>query len=102
MELVIGRGEWDRKRGAPVPWRQENCFLDQVKTDPKGFNILSRPPLVEYTTVGTGPIEGAFQKAGLFGGDLFTVSNGTLYRDGASLGALDGTGAVICAAGIAE
>jgi hypothetical protein len=41
MDLVIGRGEWRRKRGAPVPWRQENCLLDEVKTDPKGWNILS-------------------------------------------------------------
>jgi hypothetical protein len=102
MDLVIGRGEWRRKRGAPVPWRQENCLLDEVKTDPKGWNILSRPPLVSYTSIGTGPIEGEFQKPGLFNGDKFYVSNGTLYREGVSLGALDGTGVVIWAAGIGE
>jgi len=102
MDLVIGRGEWRRKRGAPVPWRQENCLLDEVKTDPKGWNILSRPPLVSYATRGSGPIEGAFQKPGLFNGDKFYVSDGTFYREGASLGALDGTGEVIWAAGVEE
>jgi hypothetical protein len=102
MDLVIGRGEWRRKRGSPVPWRQENCLLEQIKTDPKGWNILSRPPLVSYASIGTGPIEGEFQKPGLFNGDKFYVSNGTLYREGVSIGALDGTGEVIWAAGIEE
>jgi hypothetical protein len=102
MDLVIGRGEWQRKRGAPVPWRQENCLLDQVKTDPKGWNILSRPPLVSYASIGSGPIEGEFQKPGLFNGDKFYVSNGSLYRESTLIGALDGNGEVIWAAGIGE
>jgi hypothetical protein len=102
MDLAIGRGEWRRRRGAPVPWRQENCLLEEVRTDPKGWNILSRPPLVSYASIGAGPIEGAFQKSGLFNGDKFYVSNGTLYRETASLGAIDGTGDVWWAAGIGE
>jgi hypothetical protein len=102
MDLVIGRGEWRRKRGSPVPWRQENCLLEQIKTDPKGWNILSRPPLVSYASIGTGPIEGEFQKPGLFNGDKFYVSNGTLYRGAVSIGSLDGSGEVIWAAGIEE
>jgi hypothetical protein len=102
MELVIGRGEWRRKRGAPVPWRQENCLLDEVKTDPRGWNILSRPPLVSYASRGAGPIQGAFQKPGLFSGDKFYVSNGHLFREGVDKGAIDGSGEVIWAAGIGE
>jgi hypothetical protein len=101
MELVIGRGEWRRKRGAPVPWRQENCLLDEVKTDPKGWNILSRPAAGFLRLDRHGPIQGEFQKPGLFNGDKFYVSNGHLYREG-SLGAIDGTGEVIWAAGIGE
>jgi hypothetical protein len=102
MELVIGRGEWRRKRGAPVPWRQENCLLDEVKTDPRGWNILSRPPLVSYATRGAGPVQGSFQKPGLFNGDKFYISNGRLYREGVDKGAIDGNGEVIWAAGIGE
>jgi hypothetical protein len=101
-DLVIGQGEWQRKRGSPVPWRMENCHLDEVKTDPKGWNILSRPPLVEGSTVGSGPMRGAIHKAGLFNGDTFWVSGGHLYRNSTDLGAIDGSGIPIFAAGDSE
>lgn len=102
MELVIGRGEWQRRRGNPVPWRQENILLEEVKTDPKGWNLLSRPPLVTFSARGPGPIQGAFYKPGLFSDDKFYISGGHFYRDTADLGAIDGTGEPIWAAGNGE
>lgn len=102
MDLVLGRGEWHRERGNFPPWRQENCLLEEAKTDPKGYNILSRPPLVQDSMRGAGPIEGIFQKTGLFNGDIFCVSFGVLYRGATPLGALDGSGVVIWAAGTNE
>jgi hypothetical protein len=102
MDLALGRGEWHRERGNFPPWRQENCLLEEAKTDPKGYNILSRPPLVQDSMRGAGPIEGIFQKTGLFNGDIFCVSFGVLYRGATPLGALDGSGVVIWAAGTNE
>jgi hypothetical protein len=102
MELVIGRGEWARDRGAFPAWRQHNCLVEETKTDPKGYNLLSRPPLAIYNTVGAGPVQGLYTKPGLFGGAVFAVSGGIVYRDGVSLGAIHGTGPVWWAGGIGE
>jgi hypothetical protein len=102
MELVIGRGAFDRDRGAFPPWRQENCLLEPSKTDPKGYNLLSRPPLAAYYTCGTGPVHGVFQRDGLFSGAFFAVIGGNLYKNGVSLGAINGTGPVWWAGGNGE
>jgi hypothetical protein len=101
-ELVTGRGAWQRDRGAFPPWRQENVLIEESKTDPKGYNILSRPPLVQAYSWGAGPIHGAFSKPGLFGGAKFVISGSTLYKDGVSLGTIDGSGPAWFAAGIGE
>ena len=102
MDLVLGRGAWDRARGAFPPWRQENCLLEATKTDPQGYNILSRPPLVQQYSWGAGPVHGVFSKPGLFDGAKFAISGGTLYRDGVALGPIDGTGPAWFAAGTDE
>jgi hypothetical protein len=102
MELTLARGANERTRGAFPPWRQENVLIEATKTDPKGFNILSRPPLAEANNWGTGPVQGIFQRPGLFGGDTFVVSGGTLYRNGVSEGAINGTGPVWWAGGNGE
>jgi hypothetical protein len=102
MELVLGRGAFERERGAFPPWSQENVLLEQAKTDPKGFNILSRPPLVESVTRGSGPVRGIFQRDGLFDGDQFCISGSTVYRGAASLGTIDGTGPAWWAGGNGE
>lgn len=102
MELVIGRGAWQRDRGAFPPWRQENCLLEETKTDPKQYNILSRPPLASYYSWGSGPVHGIFYKPGLFGGAIFAVIGGNLYKDGVSLGTIAGSGPVSWAAGNSE
>jgi len=102
MDLVLGRGEFDRQRGAFIPWRQENCLLEPTKTDPKQYNILSRPPLVSAHSWGSGPVHGVFSRPGLFGGAIFAVIGDSLYMDGTLLGAIDGSGAVSWAAGIDE
>jgi hypothetical protein len=85
-----------------VPWRQVNCLLEPTPTDEKQYNLLSRPPLVAYQTRGSGPINGIFQRDGLFSGAVFTLSGGTLYKDGTSLGAIDGSGPVSWAGGNGE
>lgn len=102
MELAMGRGAFARQRGSWVPWRQTNCFLEQTPTDPKQYNLLSRPPLAQAYSWGAGPVHGVYQKPGLFGGAIFALSGDTLYRDGVSLGTVDGSGPVSWAGGNGE
>jgi hypothetical protein len=102
MELILGRGEYSRDRGKFVPWRQENCFLEKTATDPNQYNILSRPPLASFYSWGSGPVHGIFQRPGLFSGAVFAIIGGTLYKDGVSLGAINGSGPAWFAAGIGE
>lgn len=102
MDLVIGRGAFQRERGAFVPWRQKNCLLEPTPTDEKQYNLLSRPPLVEADSWGTGPVNGLFQRDGLFQGDTFVVSGTELYRAGELLGTIEGDGPVIWAGGNSE
>ncbi len=102
MDLALGRGTFQRQRGQWVPWRQVNMLLEQTATDPKQYNLLSTPPLAQAYDWGSGPIHGVYQKPGLFGGAKFAVSNTTLYKDGVSLGTINGTGPVSWAGGNGE
>ena len=102
MDLVLGRGAFTRQRGQWVPWEQVNTMLEATPSDPKQFNLLSRPPLTQTYAWGSGPVHGVFQKAGLFGGDVFALIGNTLYRQGVSLGTIDGTGPVSWAGGNGE
>lgn len=106
MDLALGRGEFSKARGSFMPWRQVNMLLEPTPTDPKQFNLLSRPPLAAYYLWGTGPVQGVFQRNNLFGGSVFAVIGAdgarVLYKDGVSLGAVNGTGPVIWAAGFDE
>jgi hypothetical protein len=102
MDLVIGRGAVDRERGSFPPWRQENCLLEPSPVDPKGYNLLSRPPLISVFAWGSGPVHGIYQRDGLFGGNTFALIGDTLYQDGTALGTIDGTGPVSWAGGNGE
>jgi hypothetical protein len=53
-------------------------------------------------TNGTGPINGMFCKAGTLSGDVFSISNATIYRGTTSLGAIAGTGVASWAGGFGE
>ena len=54
---------------------EQNPFL----TD-DGASLLARPGLVNWLSVGEGPIRGIYSEPGGFNGDLFVVSYDTLYR----------------------
>lgn len=102
MDLALGRGAWDRQRGSFPPWKQQNCLLEETKTDPKGYNILSRPPLALAHSWGSGPVHGVYSKPGLFSGAIFAIIGSELYKDGVSQGVIDGTGPAWFAAGTDE
>ena len=71
-----------------------NCISEAAPTMPSATTaLIARPGLEDFATVGTAPIRGVFQKAGLIGGDAFIVANDTCYRvtSGGAVTALTGT-----------
>lgn len=68
--------------------RQVNAFSEPTKGGPKGAARIARPGLTLQYTNGNGPVLRAFQNPGLFNGDPFFVSGGTLYKADTSLGAV--------------
>lgn len=75
-----------------------NMAAEPSPTNPDGVALLSRLPLVESATHGSGPVWGLFQQDGTFGGDTFTVSGTEIYREAVLLGTIVGTGPVRFAA----
>jgi hypothetical protein len=94
VRVFYGRGAYLRNNGNLPRLRLINLYVEQSPTDEEGVILLSRKGLSEYASVGTGPITGAFQEPGVFGGDVFCVSGGHLFRGASDLGAIDGTGPV--------
>jgi hypothetical protein len=92
--IPYGVGAYRRERGSLPEFTLVNMFLEKTPSAENGVVLMSRPPLEAYSTVGSGPIQGVFSKEGTFGGDIFTVSNGQLYRGTTLLGTVNGTGAV--------
>jgi hypothetical protein len=69
-------------------------YVEKAKTSENEIALVSRKGLSENYSVGSGPINGIFSKADVFGGDIFTVSGDALYRGTTLLGTIVGSGAV--------
>jgi hypothetical protein len=100
-EIVIPQAN-RRDNGNFPEFRIVNMLWEKTPTTQNGVALLSRPPLVERTSVGNGPIYATIQKDGLFDGDLFTLSGDTLYRGTDSLGTINGDGPVSWATSASE
>lgn len=88
--IALGKNAYERAYGTEIRLVNRYFEADPVNlTD--GVALLARPGLVLDSTVGSGPIRGAFRQSGLFDGDLFVVSGTTAYRDGVSLGTVAGS-----------
>jgi hypothetical protein len=94
-DIDFGVSAYKRDRGNLPELPVVNMFVEQAKTEPKQVVLQSRPGLIDNEVdSGAGPVKGIFQKDGVLGGDLFTVSAGSLYRDGVLVGAIGGSGHV--------
>lgn len=98
MDLSYGRGAYSRSRGNLPELPAVNIFVEQTRADERGVIMQSRRGLVEDAEVGSGPVADTFTKDGVFDGAEFVVSGPTLYKDGVSLGVIDGAGPVYWAA----
>lgn len=98
MELMLPKGAYRRANGNFPPFELVNMFVEQTPAAKGGLSLLSMPGLAASTTVGSGPIWGIYRRADLFSGATFVVSNTNLYKNGADLGGLGGSGGVSFAA----
>lgn len=100
--IIYGQGAYRRDRGSLPPFTLVNMFLEKTPSAENGVVLMSRPPLGTSSTAGAGPVTGVFSQEGTFGGDLFRVSGGSLYRNTSLIGAIVGTGPVSWAASASE
>jgi hypothetical protein len=93
--LIIPKGVYHRANGNLPPFELINMLAEETPSAKGGVSLISFPGLAVSSTVGTGQILGLYRKEDLFSGAVFVVSNdGHLYRNGVSLGTIDGTGPV--------
>lgn len=100
--LFYGRGAYRRTNGNLPELRLINLFLEQTPADETGVILQCRRGLEEHAARGNGPIRGIFSQEGAFSGAIFTVSGTTVYKDGTSLGTINGSGPVRWAASATE
>lgn len=89
--VSYGTGAYRRTNGNFPELKLINMYLETAKTSEGGAALLSRPGLGLLATNGSGPINGMFCKAGTLSGDVFSISNATIYRGTSSLGSIAGS-----------
>jgi hypothetical protein len=92
VKLQLVTSTLRRDTGNLPELRLINQFAEKSRTTEGGYVLQGRPGLSASYTVGEGPINGIFSEAGIFDGDVFAISGTTLYRDGALIGEISGTG----------
>jgi hypothetical protein len=91
-KLALATSTYRRDTGNLPELRLVNMFTERTRASENGVVLQSRPGLSAAYTVGEGPINGIFCESGIFDGDVFVISGNQLYRDGAYIGIITGTG----------
>lgn len=92
--ISYGISAYRRDNGDQPEVRVVNMLAEEAPTSQGGITLMSRKGLLASATRGAGPVQGVFYEAGTFGGDVFTVSGGQLYRGAILLGTINGAGPV--------
>lgn len=93
-DLSYGVGAYLRREGNLPEFKLRNMWAERTPAGEKGVILQSRPGLQRIGTRGSGPVRALFQKDGVFGGDVFSMSGSTLYREAIAVGAVAGNGPV--------
>lgn len=93
-KIAFGVGAYRRENGNLPEVRVVNMLAEAAPTSDDGVILASRKGLAEESEVGDGPVQGAFQEDGTFGGDRFVISGGELYRAGTLVGTVEVPGAI--------
>ena len=72
-------------RGLPQR-RAENVYIVPTPAGPTQFALRPRNGLASFYNLTADPVRGVFAKAGVYNGDVFTVTGGQLYRGATVLG----------------
>lgn len=100
--INYGSQAYRRDNGNLPELRLINMFLERAPSSQNGIILLSRKGLTEHSLPGDGPIQAVFQEDGVFGGDVFSVSGGMLYREASLIGPVEVHGPVFIAASADE
>jgi len=87
MRLPFGLSAYSRVDGRLASVRLVNLYVEQSPTSPGGVVAIPRPGLVEHVDQA---VRGLYREDGVFDGDLFTVSDEELFRDGTLVDDLPG------------
>lgn len=91
--INFGISSYERAEGDLPALPVINMYAEEAPTEETQVCLQSRHGLASRAgTLGVGPVQQLYQQDGVFDNSLFAVSNNTLYRDGVSLGPMDGTG----------
>lgn len=94
-QMQYGLSSYERAAGDMPSLPVINMYAEEAPTESGGIMLQSRPALEDRSAdMGFGPVEQLFQADLVLGSSLFGVSGGKLYRDGALVGAIDGSGPV--------
>lgn len=88
VTLPLTVGNFGRPRVGLPSTRLVNAYIEVSRGGPTEAARIPRPGLTAWHTLGAGPILRQFQQPGLFNGDLFTISGGSLYRNTTLLGTI--------------
>jgi hypothetical protein len=81
VTLPLGTSDWRRATYQSPFVQVRNRFFEENPTNQvEGAALLARPALQRWLFLGTGPVRGVFSQPGSFDGDLFAVSDASLYR----------------------
>lgn len=81
-----------RDKGGLPEFRLLNMLVEESPSAGAGAALIGREGLGDVATWGNGPVHEVFQQDGVFDGDRFAISGNTIYREGVSLGTIDGSG----------
>lgn len=98
MRVFWGKNAYKRDNGNLPEIHCVNLYAESAP-EAEGVVLLSRKGLTLHSTVGSGPIKALYSEPNVFGGALFAVSGGSLYRNSTLIGAIVGSGPVSFAAG---
>lgn len=80
-QIPLGQYAYRRADGLVPSVRLENVFFEQTPSSLKtGFDLLTRPALQPFASVGSGPIRRVFWENDVFGDDALAVSGSQLFR----------------------
>ena len=86
--LQLTAANYGRPRVGLPTTRMVNAYVEKTDEGPTGAARIPRPGLTLQYTIGSGPILRQYQKPGAFGGSLFSISGGNLYKDQTLVGSV--------------